>query len=192
VATVYRYAPSAFPFGAANEVRLATEIVAEGVPAPINLLLDDASGDYLVVFEEALSDVQKNALDETISVHEDDPHHLPTVKAAKFGEIDAKTTSLIENGFEYNGQRFSLAGTSQIKLIGMDLLRGDPLVSFPVKFNTIDDHGAVSLQDANAVHAFVLTAFGAYRTYLDTGTSLKDQVRAATTVEGVTTIIDPR
>jgi hypothetical protein len=42
------------------------------------------------------------------------------------------------------------------------------------------------------VHAFALTAFGEYRRVFDQGTMLKSRVRAATTLEELSGIYDPR
>lgn len=192
MASVYRYELSAFPYGAVNYSRLAAEAVVDGLPIPVNVTSDDETDDVLVVFEEALTDEQKAGLDVVVTNHVDDAHHLPSLKTQKFAEIDRKTTRLIEAGFTYQGRRFSLGGTAQIKLIGIDLMRNDPLVVYPVKYNTLDDADSISLQDATSVHDFVLMAFGTYRAFLDSGTALKDQVRAATTVEAVNIIVDPR
>ena len=73
----------------------------------------------------------------------------------------------------------------------MVLLRKTTL-TYPVVFNAIDDSDTTSLADEATLDAFYDAAMDQVRTHRDAGTSLKDQVRAATTVSAVNAIVDNR
>lgn len=117
---------------------------------------------------------------------------LPTLKEEKFAAIDKRTGELIEAGFLFGGKRHSLSQKAQTTYTGLYAVRAEPLLSYPVKVNTLDDSGSTLLGSAADVQAFYLTAVGTYRAYLDAGTALKDAVRAATTVAEVAAIADGR
>lgn len=117
---------------------------------------------------------------------------LPLVKEAKFDAIDARTRTLIEDGFTYGSQKFSLSQAAQTTYTGLYAIRDEPLLTYPVKVNTADDGGLAFLTSAAEVKAFYLTAVGTYRAHLDAGTALKDKVRAALTIEEVEAVVDSR
>ncbi len=123
---------------------------------------------------------------------EKDSGHLSAHKAEKCAAIDAKTDELIAQGFVYSDKTFSLSANAQKRIMGIHQVRDDASLSYPVKWNTIDDADALELADSAAVHSFYLTALGTYRGHVDGGTSLKDQVRAASTVAAVDAITDSR
>jgi hypothetical protein len=127
-----------------------------------------------------------------MSAAEKDAACLSDVKAAKCAAIDARTDELITAGFTYNAKTFSLSQEAQARLTGINQVRDDAAVTYPVVWNTIDDGATESLADAAAVLAFYLTALGTYRGHVDGGTTLKDQVRAAATVAAVEAITDSR
>ncbi len=126
---------------------------------------------------------------------EKDSNHLTTVQQEKMAEIDVHTTELILGGFEYpasSGGYFSLSMEAQSNLEGLHQVRDDTSIAYPVEWNHIDNADKLSLADSDAVSAFYLTALGVVRGHRDSGTSLKDQVRAATTVAAVEAISDNR
>ncbi len=127
-----------------------------------------------------------------MSAAEKDASCLDDAKAEKCAAIDARTDELIAAGFTYNSKTFSLSQAAQARLTGINQVRDDASVTYPIVWNTKDDTGTESLADAAAVLAFYLTALGAYRGHVDSGTSLKDQVRAASTVAAVEAITDTR
>lgn len=107
--------------------------------------------------------------------------------------IDQRTRVLIDAGFEYpaaSGQFFSLSPEAQAALASLHTRRLS--LSYPVRFNTVDDAAAVSLPDAVALDAFHAASVAAIRSARDGGTTLKDQVRAATTVAEVDAVQDNR
>lgn len=117
---------------------------------------------------------------------------LIEAKAAKFASIDARTDELIASGFTFASKQFSLSQAAQSRLMGINQVRDDENVTYPIKWNTIDDSDTYSIPDSATVLSFYLTAVGTYRTHVDSGTALKDQVRAATTVAEVDAVVDNR
>lgn len=120
---------------------------------------------------------------------------LPQAKEAKIAEIDTRTAELIDQGFEWppaSGIIHSFSLEAQANLLGLELARNDPALVYPVVWNSKDDGATTSLADATEVHGFYLTALATKRAHLDSGTLLKDQVRAALTIAEVDAVIDPR
>ena len=117
------------------------------------------------------------------------------LQEAKNSEIDQNTRDLIAQGFQYpqtTGLIFSLSAEAQTSLLGLESARLDPAFAYPVNWNSIDDEGLYSIPDAADAHNFYLTALGTIRAWKDSGTALKDQVRAATTPAEVAAVVDNR
>jgi hypothetical protein len=131
----------------------------------------------------------------SFTTQEIEDRDFPISKEDKFAAIDARTDALCSLGFEFpaqSGQRFSLSPMSQLKLLGLDSLRNDVNLVYPIAYNTIDDNDLFSITDATMMHIFFLTAVGTYRAVIDAGTNLKTSVRAATTVAEVNAVQDTR
>jgi len=134
------------------------------------------------------------AIDSAVAAHTPKTE-LQKAKCVKVKAIDARTMELIYTGFEYppsSGQMFSLSQEGQSRLNGINQVRDHASVIYPVRWNFLDDSGAIDLVDAEVILNFYLTAIGTYRTYVDSGTSLKDSVRAASTIAEVNAIVDNR
>jgi hypothetical protein len=121
---------------------------------------------------------------------------LDSVKTRWFFQIDRRTSELIAEGFTFAAKTFSLNITAQAALLGMMCAINNPtlapMLTWPVNWNTKDDFNYHAIPDAATFETFYITAMGTYRNWLDTGTALKDQVRAATTIAEVEAIVDPR
>lgn len=120
---------------------------------------------------------------------------LVGLQEAKNHEIDERTTDLINQGFQYpptTGWIFSLSQTAQTNLLGLESAADNPAFVYPVNWNSIDDENVYSIADAATAHAFYLTALGTIRSWKDSGTALKDEVRAATTPAEVAAVQDNR
>jgi hypothetical protein len=115
---------------------------------------------------------------------------LDEAKAEAFERIDARTDELFASGFEFNGHRYSLTNEAQSRFLTM-LITKD-LIGYPIVYNSIDDTYQLEIGSAAETQAFVFTALGTGRAYLDSGTALKDAVRQAATVEDVSAVVDPR
>lgn len=127
-----------------------------------------------------------------MSSAEKDTAELDNIKSAKNVAIDGKTTSLIDIGFTYAAKQFSLSLPSQIKLIGAHELKDDAALTYPITWNTIDDFDKHDIDNATALDNFYKTALGTIRAHLDSGTALKNQIRAATTIAEVDAVVDNR
>ncbi len=117
------------------------------------------------------------------------------LQETKNGEIDQRTSDLIAEGFQFpptTGLVFSLSAEAQTNLLGLESARLDPAFTYPVNWNSIDDEAVYAIPDADTAHSFYLTALGTIRAWKDSGTALKDQVRAATTPAEVAAVVDNR
>ena len=84
----------------------------------------------------------------------------------------------------------SLSQNSQLNLLGLNSSRTE--LTYPVEYNNIDDTDVYTITDATDMHTMYLTALGTKKTHLDSGTALKDQIRAAVDEAAVQLIIDTR
>ncbi len=148
----------------------------------------------LVKTNVALDATQEAALANLAATFND----LQAVKDARGKQIDQRTGQLIAEGFVFPpapdpaALTFSLSSNAQTSLIGADGARDDPLFVYPVNWNTIDDGDVYAIPNAATLHAFYLTALGTVRAWLDSGTAIKDQIRAATTPAAVAAVPDNR
>jgi hypothetical protein len=117
---------------------------------------------------------------------------LEAMKQAKIRQIDDHTDALIAAGFTFAGKQFSLSLFSQNKIIGTHQIKDDAALVYPIRWNTLDDEDAIEVVDATMLDGFYKTALGTLRARLDSGTTLKDQVRAATTIADVVGVVDDR
>lgn len=122
----------------------------------------------------------------------DDAQVLSKSKGAAFAAIDARTDEIISRGFEFQGKRFSTSLQAQARFLAMDQLRSDPLMQFPITWNTNDDLDAINIPDADTLHALVLAGVGYYRAVVDSGSVLKALIRTATSLEEVAAVQDLR
>jgi len=79
---------------------------------------------------------------------------------------------------------------SQLTLLGSFNARA--ALVYPVRWNTIDDADVHDLQNATDIEDMYAAAVSAVRAALDSGTALKDQVRAATTRAALDAVVDGR
>ena len=117
-------------------------------------------------------------------------HSLEEYKKFRYEEIDARSGELISMGYSYGGQTMSLSQNAQLNLLGLNASRDE--LTYPVDYNNIDDTGVYSIQNATDMHNMYLTALGTKKAHLDSGTALKDQVRAAVNEAAVQLIVDNR
>lgn len=175
-------------------IELISESIALAFPAKI-FSSQAANTDVVFQFLDALDPSEVTVLEQIVTDFRNSFSPLPLAKEIKFNEIDSRTADLVAVGFIFppgSGLTFSLSLPSQIKLMGIEMLRNDPAMVYPIRFNSKDDTGYIDLADETTVHNMTLVAFGTYRQYVDTGSVLKAQVRAATTVDEVNAIVDNR
>lgn len=166
------------------------EVVAAAVPGKLPKITCEGSS-CVVSYEEALTPTEKTDLDSAVVGFST----LGRLKKRRYAEIDARTEQLIAEGFEYpptSGQVFSLSRSAQANLLGLKTMADDPAFSYPVTWNFLDDSGTLSIPDSATALAFYMTAVGTVRARRDSGTAIKDLIRAATTEAEVLAVVDPR
>ena len=116
-------------------------------------------------------------------------YDLKELQKRTFAKIDARSDALIANGFTFQDVLFSCSVEAQARYNAMMLL-ADELA--PLDINSLDDTAKIRLETGNDVRAFCLAALNHVKTVVDSGTQVKDTVRAAETVEILLEFKDPR
>ncbi len=117
---------------------------------------------------------------------------LESYKLQRFSEINERTAQLIESGYTYKGFNFSLSDRAQTNILALYSTKDDPILIYPIKFNTIDDLNTFDAVNASDIANMYYSALATKKSYLDSGTVLKEQIRAATTRAAVDIISDIR
>lgn len=117
---------------------------------------------------------------------------LEAYKLQKLEIINSKTAEMIEAGYTYNGLQFSLSDRAQTNILALYSTKDDPILSYPIKFNTIDDLNTFDAVNASEIANMYYSALATKKGYLDSGTVLKEQIRNATTKTEVDSISDNR
>lgn len=139
-----------------------------------------------------LTGPEQTAIDGVVSAHTTN-QTLDEYKLDKIGQIDLRTQQLVDLGFEYpasSGQMFGLSVSSQLLLLG--LVVSKDFLPFPVKYNSLDGLSVISLPNVSEVNNFFGTAVAIVKARQDSGTALKDLVRAATSTAEVDAVEDTR
>lgn len=186
--TDLEYTLSDFPNSLSTD-DLSTELSSAGL-SPVGI---STSGESVMLhFDAPLSTAEETTLAGVIASHDG---ALAEAIKNKVKEIDAKTSNLIDQGFEFppgSGDMYSLSLAAQSKLMALEIIKDDPAVAYPIEYNSKDDKKKYSMTAAADAHNFFLTALATVRAHLDFGTAKKDEVRAATTVAEVNAVVDPR
>jgi len=172
--------------GELNSKKLQNEI--NEANCVVNLKSIDVLGDTFTVVGASISD--ESVLNNTIALHES--INLDEKKSIRYVEIDNNTVTLILQGFTYKNLVFSLSQNAQINILGLDNTRFDSAITYPIGYSTKDDSGHYDVVDATDLHNMYLTALATKKAWVDSGTALKDAVRAATNEAEVQAIIDNR
>jgi hypothetical protein len=114
-------------------------------------------------------------------------------KQVRYREIDNNTFDLINKGFTYNGKKFPLSAKFQRLYTGLkaalDIMQPS---DWPLSLNTKNNKESISIADATEFLTFYGTGVATMRTHHDSGTVIKELVRAATTVAEVDAVVDNR
>lgn len=172
--------------GEINAIKLQKEI--ENCNAVLNFKSINVLGDNFQIIGASVTD--ENLLNTTVANHE---HiSLNEYKEQRFTEIDEKTKELILQGFLYNGKVFSLSLNAQINIEALHSSRLDSLLTYPITYNTLNDLEVYNIPDADDLHLMYFTALGTKKSYVDSGTGLKNSIREAQTISELEEIIDNR
>jgi len=107
-----------------------------------------------------------------------------------YNSIDIRTGELIGGGFPYAGKTFSMSANAQSNLLGVYSARD--LLAYPFGWNVKDDSETYQIADATEMANFFMTALGFKKAIQDSGTVLKAQVTACTTIGELEAIEDNR
>lgn len=182
--------PSTFPNGLNLDV-LTAAIKASSL-GPYSLGASTLGEVCSIYFTIALDAAQLATLQGCIDVVNNPTVQLDNAKIAKCGQIDQKTNEILARGYLWDGVVLSLSLGAQTRLNGIYATRLDPPGGYPVIWNSLDDLSFVTLADANDVVSMHDAAGDRLRSVVDSGTAIKDEVRACTTIAQVEAIVDPR
>lgn len=134
-------------------------------------------------------------LSETIRTTPVEPT-LDQAKQARFHTIDLRTDAIIAAGYEYppgSGVRYSTSIESQTRILGLMIAAGSMTPDqWPVPWNSLDDTHCAILSNVSDVQLMYACGMACIKQAVLSGTTLKDQVRAATTIDQINAIVDPR
>jgi hypothetical protein len=118
---------------------------------------------------------------------------LLPLKVAKANEIDARTEELIGEGFvASNGKRFTIDDSSLTRYHVLYATRLHGSMVYPVVITTFDGQNAQVLNNSAFVSGFVEEAFLAFEAIIASGSALKQQLIAASTLAEVEAVVDNR
>lgn len=124
---------------------------------------------------------------EFIEVLDTSSMSLEELKNYRYQQIDNKTSELIAQGFVFDGHTFSMSTNAQINWSNFPNL---PDELFPLNVMDIDED-IYSLALADKLN-FYLGALNHKNTQLQSGSTLKAQIKAAVDIPAVNAIIDNR
>lgn len=171
--------------------KLHNEVVALGLGSTLRYVAvsEDDSDELRIKFAGDISAGDKTSLDGAVTAHTTTAT-LEEHKNKKHMAVDGRTRELIAVGFSHASKQFSLSPAAQQKLAYMHSMKDS--LTYPVKFNAIDDQDVLSIADATEMDAFCQAGVDAVRSHLDSGTALKDSVRAAADKAEVDAVVDSR
>jgi len=157
-----------------------------------NYIIDSIiHSDNDVSISAQITDLQKNEIINYYnSIVESD--WLDSYKGQKLQEINNNTDDLIKVGYTYAGLTFSLSEKAQTNILALYSTKDDPVLPYPLVFNTIDDLNSFEAIDATTIANMYYSALATVKGRIDSGTVFKDQIRNATTVAEVDAIQDNR
>jgi hypothetical protein len=118
---------------------------------------------------------------------------LKPLKVIRAGQIDERTQELVSEGFVGStGKRFKIDRDSLLEYLVLYETRNAVGTFYPVLINTFEMDGVQTLPNAAAVEQFTTEVFLGYRALFDSGSALKAQVVAATSVAEIEAVVDNR
>lgn len=127
-----------------------------------------------------------------MSSEEKDATYLGEVKTEAFKRIDERTAELVAEGFLYQDQRFSLSLVAQLRMSEILFLLDNGSIDYPLVWNTLDNQGQLELQNSTDVRDFIREGTQTVAATVNSGTSLKAQVRDSLTISAVGLVKDER
>ena len=127
------------------------------------------------------------------------PEQMAALRFSAFSLIDAYSDAMFASGFLFKGVLLSLSLEAQARYTNMDYQRsaldplGNPVLTYPLVFSSLDDTTTVTLDSADDLHFMYLTAFARVAEIVLTGNAEKNYIRdPARTAEELRTYRDTR
>ena len=158
------------------------------------------SGDTVhVIFDDDLTTEEVTSLDSVVAAYRSgaESRILVELKEQRVKEIDSVTDDLILGGFEHQNMQFEATLEAQSRMLALLVMslhpdQFPPAAVFPITWNSKDDSEVLELTQGSDVIQLVMACIGTYRAHIDSGTALKAQVRAASTISEVLAVEDNR
>lgn len=118
---------------------------------------------------------------------------LDSLKESKIRDIDNKTSSIISQGVQFDGETFSLSVNAQSNFMGIKVATDGGLLTeanYPYELTTLDDNAYQLTWELK--EQFFGAVLSAISTPLAEGRSLKVAVKTASTIEELNAIVDNR
>lgn len=175
-----------------SHTTFTAEINADATLAPLYVGTDVLGDVVTVVFTVTLDSVQEAILDGIVSAH-NAQGGLLDAKELKFAEIDQKTKFLIETGtVSFQSKSVKISSNRQLTTLVLFNQRTDATQAYPVVLSAANNTDTISLANATEVENWHTSLAGAVQSILDSGHTLKEQVRAAIDIAGVDAVVDNR
>lgn len=179
----------------ATSVTEYTLIEAQAIQPGITTIIANAP-EALVVKGDASAEQpyyhQWTSGDGTLLVHYSQVEVLKPLKVQRAAEIDARTEELIAEGFvASNGKRFRIDDGALTRYQVMFEARNAG-ISFPILVNEHANDNAQSLPSAAAIVSFVEEIYVGHQAIIASGSALKQQIIAASSVAEINAIVDNR
>ena len=126
--------------------------------------------------------VQKSVLDD---------EYLPLLKKEKCLMVDERTNELIEVGFVYNGNVFSLSDEAQMNWVALKQADTLGFLTYPVGISTKDDREHILVDTVDLV-AFYVVGLATIKAVIDSGRILKVLINDAVDEVVIDSIQDTR
>lgn len=146
-----------------------------------------------IIFERELTSAEMTALtnDQRLPAGGLLAVHDSASRALLFAAVDVRTRELISNGYLYDGCYFSVSEAAQIKLIA--LIQDVENLQFPFTLACLDDEDPPYSVENAAVLGSLLSNFRSHlQVCIDSGETIKAQIRAAATYSEAEAIEDNR
>lgn len=170
--------------GAVNSDKLVAELATAACLSGVPII--QVVGDSIHILNDLGDGHNKSYVDAVVGAHI--AVSLDDKKVAKKKAIDVKTQSIIRQGFDFDGNHFSLSPNAQLNWIGIVVMQS--AITWPLSITT-DTDGDYDLAHGNLPY-FVGTAMTMVGNYLASGRALKVACNAATTQAELDAVVDDR
>jgi hypothetical protein len=185
------------PDYAGRVTRVSTVAYNEATRQKVRLDLSFVSKPgFIKRIDESLGAIDYTLKGDTLVVEDSTPEELQALfleynKCIKNSEIDARTRDLINQGFQFGGNQFSLSDTAQRNWMAIRSAVEVGDLDLPIKVSTIDDLEH-EIRTPDELQSFFLTGIGTVKYHYGTGRDLKGVVDSKNDTSEVAAVEDVR